>query len=131
MDKPFRHLRDTEWQALLARATRKLIAADEVILREGALPEGMVIVCRGQVKACRDHGDFRIELTEHGPGEIFGEMSFLDSEPATVSVVAATEVEILFIGRVDVQAMVRENPGFFGRFFQSIAWICFSGPTRL
>lgn|SRR5690606_38802489 len=119
MDKPFRYLRDAEWQALATRAGRRTFPAGEVILQEGARATGILVVACGSVKVCR----FRIEIGECSAGEIFGEMSFIEDEPAAVTLVAGTDVEVLLIRRAEVQALINENPGFFGRFFQSLAWI--------
>lgn len=123
MENPFKYLRDAEWKALLANAQEKAFEPDEVLLEEGHKPRGIIVLQTGEVKVCRDHGGFQIELSEHGPGEIFGEMSFIESEPANASVIAKTPVRLLYITHEHVQAIIRENPGFFGRFFQSLAWI--------
>jgi len=123
MENPFKFLRDAEWKALLASAQLKEFAADDVILEEGHKPGGIIVIRSGEVKVCRDHGGFLIELSEAGPGEIYGEMSFIESEPANASVLAKTRVELLYITHAQVQSVIRENPGFFGRFFQSLAYI--------
>lgn len=123
MENPFKFLRDAEWKALLASAQVKKFAPEEIILEEGHKPGGILVVRSGEVKVCRDHAGFQIELSEAGPGEIFGEMSFIESEPANASVIARTDVELMYVTHAQVQSIIRENPGFFGRFFQSLAFI--------
>lgn len=123
MDNPFKFLRDAEWQALLSHAQLKQFAPDDVILQEGHKPGGIIVIKAGEVKVCRDTAGFQIELSEAGPGEIYGEMSFIEAEPANASVMAKTPVELLYITHAHVQSIIRENPGFFGRFFQSLAYI--------
>lgn len=123
MENPFKFLRDAEWKALLSHAQLKEFGPDAVILEEGHKPGGIIVIRSGAVKVCRDHAGFQIELSEAGPGEIFGEMSFIESEPANASVIAKSKVEVLYITHAHVQSIIRENPGFFGRFFQSLAWI--------
>ena len=88
MNNPFRFLRDAEWQALLKNAQLKTFAPDEIILEEGHKPGGIIIIRSGEVKVCRDHGGFMIELSEAGAGEIYGEMSFIEAENANASVIA-------------------------------------------
>ncbi|MDX1442486.1 MAG: cyclic nucleotide-binding domain-containing protein [Gammaproteobacteria bacterium] len=123
MDNPFKYLRTAEWQALLSRAQIKDFGPDEVLLEEGHKPGGIIIIRSGEVKVCRDHSGFQIALAEEGPGTIFGEMSFIESEPANASVITLSKVEILYITHEHVQSIIRENPGFYGRFFQSLAYI--------
>jgi CRP-like cAMP-binding protein len=123
MENPFKYLRNGEWQMLLKDAQQKQFGPDEILLEEGHKPAGILIVQSGEVKVCRNHSGFMIELASAGPGTIFGEMSFIESEPANASVVTKGDVEILYITHDHVQSIIRENPGFFGRFFQSLAYI--------
>lgn len=123
MENPFKHLRNAEWQSLLTNAEQERFSADHVLLEEGHKPEGIFIIQSGEVKVCRDHVGFQVELATAGPGTIFGEMSFIESEPANASVISKTDIEILYITHDHVQTIIRENPGFFGRFFQSLAYI--------
>lgn len=123
MENPFKFLRDAEWKALLANAQLKTFAPDDIILEEGHKPGGILVIRAGEVKVCRDHAGFQIALSEAGPGEIFGEMSFIEAEPANASVIAKTDVELMYVTHAQVQSVIRENPGFFGRFFQSLAFI--------
>lgn len=123
MENPFKFLRDAEWKALLGNAEVRTFAPDGMILEENHKPGGIIVIRSGEVKVCRDHAGFQIELAEAGPGEIFGEMSFIESEAANASVIAKTPVELMYITHAQVQSIIRENPGFFGRFFQSVAWI--------
>lgn len=123
MENPFKFLRDAEWKALLGNAQLKEFEPEDVILEEGHKPGGIIIIRSGEVKVCRDHAGFQIELSEAGPGEIFGEMSFIEAEPANASVIAKTKVQLMYVTHAQVQSIIRENPGFFGRFFQSLAYI--------
>lgn len=123
MENPFKYLRAAEWQQLLSQAQVRDFGPDQVLLDEGQKPGGIIVIRSGEVKVCRDHSGFKIELASEGPGAIFGEMSFIEAEPANASVISKTDVEILYITHEHVQSIIRENPGFFGRFFQSLAYI--------
>lgn len=123
MINPLKFLRDAEWKALLVNGQTKDFKPGQIILEEGHKPGGIIAIQSGEVKVCRNHAGFQIELSQAGPGEIFGEMSFIESEPANASVIAKTAVQVLYITHEQVQAIIRENPGFFGRFFQSLAYI--------
>lgn len=123
MDNPFKFLRDPEWQTLAAGAQTKRFDADAVILNEGDKPTSLMIVSKGTVKVCREPAGFRITIAEHGPGAIFGEMSFIEAMPADVSLVAGTPVELVLVTHAQVQAIIKDNPAFYGRFFQSLAYI--------
>lgn len=123
MDNPFKFLTDDEWRVLTAFAENRKYTEDDVILAEGEKPKGLVVIRSGAVNVCRKPAGFRIVIAEAGRGAIFGEMSFIESEPADVSVEAAGDVEVAFISHENVKKAIEKNPAIYGRFFQSLAWI--------
>ncbi len=123
MDNPFKFLKDDEWRVLTAFAENRKYAEDDVILVEGEQPKGVFVIRDGKVNVCRKPAGFRIIIAEAGPGSIFGEMSFIESEPADVSVEAASPVDAVFISHDNLKKAIEKSPGIYGRFFQSLAWI--------
>ena len=123
MDNPFKFLREPEWATLKASAKQQDFAEGEVLLAAGTKPRGISVVVSGTVAVRRDLAGFDITIAEIEPGAIFGEMSFIESMPAEVSLVALTDVKTLFIDHAQVQTIIRDNPAFYGRFFQSLAYI--------
>jgi CRP-like cAMP-binding protein len=60
-------------------------------------------------------GAARIEISPHhqnrmGPGAFFGEMSLLDGEPRSATVIADTAMRLLVISRRDFVTLLREVP---------------------
>ncbi len=47
-----------------------------------------------------------------GPGELFGEMALIDSEPRSASAVAVGPTELLVIDRTEFDRRLREEPDF-------------------
>jgi CRP/FNR family cyclic AMP-dependent transcriptional regulator len=47
-----------------------------------------------------------------GPGELFGEMALIDSEPRSASAVAVGATELLVIDRTEFDRRLREEPDF-------------------
>ncbi len=123
MDNPFKFLKEEEWQGLTAQATAKRFAPEEVLLKEGSRASGILAIKSGEVKVCHDVAGFNLVISEQGPGAIFGEMSFIEAEEADVSIIAMTEVEVLFITHAQMQEAIKKSPALYGRFFQSLAWI--------
>jgi len=65
-------------------------------------------------------GASRIEVSPQkqsriGPGEFFGEMSLLDGEPRSATVVADTAMRLLIIHRRDFMTLLGEVPGLTER----------------
>jgi CRP-like cAMP-binding protein len=80
--------------------------AGEVLARAGDPGDRFFVIVDGaariEVSAQKQH---RI-----GPGEFFGEMSLLDGEPRSATVIADTAVRLLVIHRRDFMSLLREVP---------------------
>jgi CRP/FNR family transcriptional regulator, cyclic AMP receptor protein len=56
-----------------------------------------------------------------GPGEVCGEISFLDEQPATLNVVAKGAVEAYYLDRATLQTLFELFPHLGSRFYHSLA----------
>lgn len=123
MQNPFKFLRPAEWEVLMAKAEQKVFKPEEVLLQQGEKPSGIYIIQKGKAKVVKDSFGFQIAVAEYGPGAIFGEMSFIEAEVANTAVIAEENCGVMIIRHQTVQEIIAQNPGFYGRFFQSLAYI--------
>ncbi|HEX5339319.1 MAG TPA: cyclic nucleotide-binding domain-containing protein [Gammaproteobacteria bacterium] len=123
--KVFKFLTDDEYQALLQASERKIYKPGDVLIQEGQPQTNLYVIVKGEVKVQRDHGEgFSIEIARHGPGEIFGDMSFIEGQDASAGVVAAEEEVLAFVVTHDhIHRLAQSNPAFSGHFYQSLAEI--------
>ena len=122
--KIFKFLRDEEHQQLLKDSERKAFKPGEMLIHEGSKQASLFVIVKGEVKVQRDHDGFAIELSRHGPGEIFGDMSFIEGQAASASVIAGEEEVLVFIiTHAHVSSLMGQNPAFAARFYQSLAEI--------
>ncbi|HEX2668309.1 MAG TPA: cyclic nucleotide-binding domain-containing protein [Gammaproteobacteria bacterium] len=122
--KIFRFLRDEEHQQLLQSSERKAFKPGEVLIQEGSRQTSLYVIVKGDVKVQRDHDGFAIELSRHGPGEIFGDMSFIEGQAASATVIAGDEEVLVFIiTHAHISTLMSQNPAFAARFYQSLAEI--------
>jgi CRP/FNR family transcriptional regulator, cyclic AMP receptor protein len=105
----FAALLDAEdWSVLQARGQRRKVARDAVLMYEGDPGERVVVVLAGRVKVTTTGDDGQETLLSiRGPGEILGELSFLDDQPRIGTVTTLEPVEILAIAA-----------GVFGRYLE-------------
>jgi len=107
----FRHLRDTELTALLARARVERHKANGVIFRHGAPGLGLLAVLSGQVKITSSSaGGREIVLNVINPGEVFGEMALLDGKPRSADAVTTMVSDLLVIDRRDFIPFLQAHP---------------------
>ncbi len=120
--KIFRFLRDEEHQQLLQASERKAFKPGEILIQEGSKQTSLYVIVKGEVKVQRDHEGFAIELSRHGAGEIFGDMSFIEGQAASASVIAGEEEVLVFIiTHAHISTLMGQNPAFAARFYQSLA----------
>jgi hypothetical protein len=81
----------------------------------------MYLLRDGFVRIERAYLGQAIAVARRGPGEFFGEMSFLESGVASASAVADCDVEVAIVSTADVQSLLASVSGFATRFYQSLA----------
>jgi CRP-like cAMP-binding protein len=63
----------------------------------------------------------QLPLDEAGPGEVLGEMSFLEGSVTSATVVADGPVEVDVVDGARVQALLDAEPLLAAHFYQSLA----------
>jgi CRP/FNR family cyclic AMP-dependent transcriptional regulator len=85
-------LADDDLHALAACFQVRRHRQGEVIFRQGAPGDTMLVIASGQLVASTTTLDgTSAGLNEMGPGEVLGEMAFLDPAPRSATVTAATD----------------------------------------
>lgn len=76
-----------------------------VVIREGTRGDKMYIVVRGQLEVRKSGTEAAIATLAEK--QVFGDMSLLDDEPRSASVVAVSEVHLLSLQRRDLERILR------------------------
>ena len=110
---------DADW---LAATGRKLaLAPGTTIIAEGHAVDAITIVLEGEVVARLE--TLGQELARMGPGEIVGEMSFIDAAPPSATVEASTGCVVLQVPRQALTARLSTDDAFAARFYKAIAML--------
>ncbi|MCR9142157.1 MAG: cyclic nucleotide-binding domain-containing protein [bacterium] len=121
MEGPFNLLTENDWKQLLRNARRIAFKKDEVLIEEGATSKILYILREGYVRVDRNHDGQSLTYARLGPGELFGEMSFLEQADASASVIAEDDVEADAIDGPFLTSLLASEPGFSARFYNSLA----------
>ncbi len=83
---------------------------DQVVFQEGDIGDALHIVKKGNVKIFKTGflGDEAIAMMPEG--EIYGEMSLIDSYPRSANAKAAVDTEVLIIKKEKFELLKKENP---------------------
>jgi len=108
---------DIDW--MVRNGVRKTISSRSRIIYEGKPTDSLYFILSGEfsVTSSRAQG----EIARLTPGEILGEISFVDSRPPSADVTAVTDS---MVGAVDVNVLekkIAKDSGFASRFYKAIA----------
>ena len=123
MQDALKFLTDDDQRLLFENAKWMSYEPGEIIVTEGTSVPAICVVRKGTVLIAVAHLGGRVPLARLGPGEIFGEMSFVENETASASVIAHGDVEIEMIDRANVDSLLGSMPSFAARFYHSLALI--------
>lgn len=109
---------DVQW--LLSHGKEQQVIANTVLFQEGRVADALVFILEGLA-------DVRVEsipnqrLAYLGPGELLGEISFLEGQPASATVTAAENSLLLRIPFDQIRQELDQNPEFAARLYRSFA----------
>ncbi len=104
--------------ALLERDARsRTYAQGEVVIAEGVVPDALFLIRDGTVYVQHEG----VTVACRGPGEILGEISFLEQRGASASAVAAGEARIDRLDVATLRSRLSAHPDFAARFYRSLA----------
>ena len=106
----FAELDERELNAVAAVAKNRRHAKDEVVFHEDESGDVFCLIREGRVKVTMISPEGKeIILSMLGPGDFFGEMSLLDNQPRSATVIATENLELLIIWRSDFLQLLHEN----------------------
>jgi CRP-like cAMP-binding protein len=112
------HLNDSDANWLAAHGVRRKLVDGEVIIRAGMPVDGLYISLEGALGVKLADGQAVAKL---GPGEIIGEIAFVDSALPTATVFAIGAAVVLEVDKKLLQQHMQADVGFAARFYQAVA----------
>jgi CRP/FNR family transcriptional regulator, cyclic AMP receptor protein len=122
----FRNLELWEKEALFNHVRIRDFAASETIFVNGSPGDSMMVVLHGavqisvappkdQIRVTSPTGQPRV-LATLSPGEIFGEIAFLDGRARFADAIAITDCSLAIVDRNVLLAFLERNPGAWQNF---------------
>lgn len=112
------YLTANDWALIADKAARMSFESGKTIIERGHPVNGVYLLLKGKAAVKLSVQGIPPTL---GPGEIFGEMSFLDEGLASASVVASENVETYYLDRPTLQSLFELFPHLASRFYRSLA----------
>ena len=109
---------DVEW--IFAEGNELQVIANTRLTKEGKYPDAIYILLKGLLGVRVSAIESKV-LGYLGPGEIIGEMAFLEKVPASANVFAQENSLLLAIPYHKLENKIEEDPKFAARLYRSFA----------
>lgn len=117
----FYGLEESALERLATTSTRRSFSKGKVVVKEGEQSQGMYVMLSGRAKVQRaDDEGKEVILAVLGPGEFFGEMSLIDEEPRSATVVTLDPCEFIAITKEAFQFLIAQNNEVCLRIMRSL-----------
>jgi extracellular factor (EF) 3-hydroxypalmitic acid methyl ester biosynthesis protein len=112
------YLTSNDWTLVADKANRVNFRKGQTLIHRGKKSNGVYLLVKG---TARVQIPAQTTSPEIGPGEICGEMSFLDDVPASANVIAQEDVETFYLDRPTLESLFELFPHLASRFYRSLA----------
>jgi len=112
------YLTANDWTLVADKATRVNFQKGQTLVHKGKKSNGVYLLVKG---AARVQIPSNSASPEIGPGEICGEMSFLEDAPASANVIAQQDIEAYHLDRPTLETLFELFPHLASRFYRSLA----------
>lgn len=107
----FSGLTEHELNALSKVAVKKVVPKNTILFTEGDSSDSLYVICKGKIKVTiTDNAGNEVILSILDSGDYFGEMSLIDSEPRSATVVSKEPTELLVFAKKDFMEIFSSNP---------------------
>jgi CRP-like cAMP-binding protein len=123
---------DEQRQALAGAMTLRDLAQGDVLVREGDTDDHLYVVASGVLGVIKAAGtDNELTINTIRPGDVVGELSFLDGATRYASLVAMSSTRVLGLSRGDLEGLLDKNPQLVYRVMRAIVRVVHDIQRRL
>ena len=97
-------------QRLVDGAVERSLRPGDVLMEEGALGREIYLIVEGGLEIFKGQGEDEMLLGQRGPGELVGEMAFLDNRPRSATVRAVSPSLVLELAEEGLRLALAEQP---------------------
>ena len=123
---------DEQRKALAEVMTVRDLAAGEVLVREGDVDDHLYVVSNGMIGIIKAAGtENEVTLNPLRPGDVAGELSFLDGATRYASLISMNPSQVLGLSRGDLESLLDKNPQLVYRVMRAIVRVVHDIQRRL
>jgi CRP-like cAMP-binding protein len=111
------YLTSNDWTLIIDRAKRLTFKKNETLVRQGNQSKIVYVIATGKVNITVSGA----RLAQLGPGQVCGDMAFLENTLASATALAEEEVEAYALPWQDLMDLFELFPHLASRFYRSLA----------
>lgn len=120
----FAELTSADAQVILGACEERILVGGEELFHENDAGDSLFIVQSGRVDIFKNiRGDVDRSLASFGPGDVIGEMSFIDGARRSATARTTESSEFLVLSRASFARVQKEHPDIAAGFFRNMAAI--------
>ena len=110
-----------ECETLAPVMKHRTLSDGEILFREGDTDDTLYIVAAGRLEVTRDvGGGDHVTLHVLKPGDLAGEMAFVDGHPHSATLRALGDAEVMELHRADLERLIESHPWIVYKVMKAI-----------
>jgi serine phosphatase RsbU (regulator of sigma subunit) len=97
-------------EGLVEAAVERSFQPGQIIFQEGSTGRELYLIVEGTIEVVKGHGADEMVLARHGPGDFFGEMSFIEDNPRFATIRALEPTRLLEFSEQNLRSVLLRQP---------------------
>jgi len=97
-------------EGLVEAAVERSFQQGQIIFQEGSTGRELYLIVEGIIEVVKGHGADEMVLARHGPGDFFGEMSFIEDNPRFATIRALEPTRLLEFSEQNLRSVLLRQP---------------------
>ncbi len=97
-------------EGLVKAAVERSFQPGQIIFQEGSTGRELYLIVEGTIEVVKGHGADEMVLASHGPGDFFGEMSFIEDNPRFATIRALEPTRLLEFSEQNLRSVLLRQP---------------------
>lgn len=121
MVKMFEGLSTEDSEELFSMMTKKVFPRNRMIISQGDMTRSLFVILTGRLKVFSNDADGNQTVFAFlGRGDCCGELSLLDSEPRSASIITLVKTEVMQLGYQQFEQFLKTHPAAYSPLFKSL-----------
>lgn len=101
--------------------SESFLKKNEIVLKEGENSNHLYWIMEGHFKVTTKVNNIDVEVNRLGPGDLIGELAFIDQKPRSATVTALTDAQVIRLEYEEFQEMLEGSPKWLKKILLTLS----------